>query len=218
MPFSASKRINMVIRDLPSMPDTLADFLVKLSDDNFSMQEISEIVTHDPGLTAQVLKRSNSAFFGFVWKADTAEEAAPRLGRSGLMELVLGDQLGSACAHIGPAGKLLWSHSMATALIARRLAEHLKYNDPSMAYTAGLMHDAGKLVISQSFEAESAEILHLVHKLRWEIAESKKHILGFNHTELGLLVAKKWNLSKKLPKSSPCTTDRAASKITGNSA
>ena len=198
MPFTSTKKLSKAIHDVPGLPDTMADLLVRLADDNFSMQDISAVVARDPGLTAQVIKRSNSAFFGFVWKASTAEEAAPRLGRSGLMELVLGEQLGAACAHMGPSGNLLWRHSMATALVARRLAEHLKYDDPSLAYTAGLMHDAGKLVMNQSFAAEAAEIRHLVQKMRWEIAESEKHVLGLDHTEMGLLVAKKWNLSKQL--------------------
>lgn len=193
-----SRMISKAIEDLPSLPTSVANLLIIMSQDDYDMADIIATVDKDPGLTTQVINRSNSAFFGFVRKADTVEDATPRLGRSGLLELVLSDHLGKMCTHLGQTGESLWRHSMSTALIARKLAEHLKYDDPSLAYTAGLMHDVGKLAISHSFTGEVVEVVRLVQKMQWRVVESEREVFGFDHTELGALIAKRWHLSKKL--------------------
>ncbi|MCB2185291.1 MAG: HDOD domain-containing protein [Deltaproteobacteria bacterium] len=184
------------IERLPAMPGVARFVLEQTSDPDFSMEKLVKVVSLDPGITANVLRVCNSPFFGLRNKAASLTQAIPLIGVNNLLDVVLSSGISQFFQEGQNGYRLargqLWRHSMATALVAKHLAQLINFGEVQIVYTGALLHDAGKLVLSEFVEQRFHEIERLVAEEGAYEVYAEKQVLGVDHAQLGGLMAKKW--------------------------
>jgi len=95
-------------------------------------------------------------------------------------------------------GIRLWMHSFNVARLCERLSRLKTGIDKDAIYLAGLMHDVGKTVINNAMPELYIQIYEKMYKEKRTLIEIENEVLGFNHTTIGNLIAKKWKLPEKL--------------------
>ncbi|MFO7784299.1 MAG: HDOD domain-containing protein [Thermodesulfobacteriota bacterium] len=187
------------LRPIPQVANKVMSIV---KDPQSSMGMLSEIIQYDQVLTANLLKAANSAYFGLSKRVDSLHQAIVYLGMDKVADLVL---MGAGSANYsqpqegyGLKSGDLWRYSVSSALIARDLAEKKQMEDPHVVFTAALLKDIGKVVLSQ-YVAESIEKINfLVSEHGFSFREAEKTILGIDHAELGAMIAGKWRFSEKM--------------------
>ncbi len=145
------------IQELPSLPAVVLELLSSMDQDDIDVHVLAHKIELDQALAAKTLRIANSSFYGMQSKVTSIPQAVSVLGFHSIRTVV------TACALTGsfaPAAggfdfQAFWRHSLATAIVARLLAPHLRVN-PETAFTAGLLHDLGTLVLATRFPAEHA--------------------------------------------------------------
>jgi putative nucleotidyltransferase with HDIG domain len=196
---SAIESILKDIDRLKPIPQVANKILAIIQNPDSAMADLSEIIVHDVAVTANLLKVANSAYFGLPRKFESAHQAIVFLGMDQVVDLVLmsssSDNLKTAQEGYGLDAGELWRYSVSSALIARELAERKAIGDAHLVFTAALLKDIGKVVLSQyvadSFEKINALVTDRGHTFR----EAEKEVIGIDHSELGGLVAKAWQFS-----------------------
>ncbi len=193
------------INNLPTPPIVFTQIQKVLSDPNTSAYNIASILQEDPAITAKVLKLTNSAYYGLSQTVESVKQAVVIIGMTAIRDLVLSASMFEAFSSDRLDKEFqdyFWRHSLATAFAARLLAHSLKPKallDPEAGFSGGLLHDIGKMVISVYMTDEAAQIKSLKQenpkRYDYDIEEA---VLGYNHTQIGALLAQHWNLPDKL--------------------
>jgi putative nucleotidyltransferase with HDIG domain len=186
------------VKALPPSPALLARLLPILSDVDGNFDEVVKIISVDQSLTAKLLKLCNSAFFGQAEAVSTVVDAVNRMGYQSVYMLVAVIN-GSACFPIpSPKGidsSKLWRHSVLTAFHSRFIAESAS-QDGNLAFTAGLLHDIGKMVLCQ-IPPVGTPVNFQVASTTTSLANEQAGY-GFTHPEVGGALLEKWKLPSQL--------------------
>jgi putative nucleotidyltransferase with HDIG domain len=195
------KRIDS-LESIPSLPAILMPVLRHLEGpaDQVDVHKVVDLVSHDKSLAAQVLHMANSPLYGQWTRVESIRSAVVTLGLARLREIVI-----SCCMlNVTPKTKsrldptVFWEHSLACALVARRMAKKIGMPDPDKAYLAGLLHDIGiianLLLVPEPFE----QSILLAQKREIPIDWAENEVMGINHTITGDMLAEKWNLGDDL--------------------
>ena len=190
------------ISELKPMPKIANQIIAMAQDPDASMAAVADLILYEPSLTANILKMCNSAYFGLPRKIESVQDAISLLGLSKVVDMVL---LSSSSENYrreqvgyGLDRGELWRQSVSSALIARQLAEKRENVNKHLVFTAALLKDIGKVVLDR-FVADSFEkIQRLVNEKGFSFREAEKKVIGLDHSELGALVAKKWQFSDKM--------------------
>jgi HD-like signal output (HDOD) protein/CheY-like chemotaxis protein len=186
------------MKRLPSIPTLYTQVVKKTSRAETSVEEIGELIGRDISMTAQILKLANSAFFGLAQQFSSPEEAVAYLGLDTIKSLVLSVHAFSQFEKIETGGlkiEALWSHSLQVASLAKRISK-LENQDPKSAeeaFTAGLLHDIGKLVLAVNLPKEYTEAMRLAHS-GLELPLAEHLVFGFNHADVGGYLIGLWGL------------------------
>jgi putative nucleotidyltransferase with HDIG domain len=185
------------VQHLPPSPRALVRLLELFKQPHQDVHEIVKLLTYDPSFTVEVLKRCNSAYFTRAKPADDMFEAVTRLGLQEIYGIVLAMFAISAILK-GPAGsdshvEILWRHSVAVAVAAGVIAEEVQEDHPT-AFTAGLLHDIGKVVLVSSNKDRYAQAVLDAGMFRRTIPASEKQLFGFDHCEVGGRLLTRWEL------------------------
>lgn len=186
------------IKRIPSLPTAAMRVIQLLKEPDVEITDLMEAIAYDPGLTSNVLRLANSAYFGGPRTIASLREAILRLGTNRIFQLVIT----AAVAPIArqpvrgydlPAGGLL-SHAISVAIGSETLATELQIKVPPSTFTAGLLHDIGKVVLGTFLELDVAPIIDLAYKqhISFEVAETQ--IIGIDHAETGAGLLEHWNL------------------------
>jgi len=190
------------VKDLPTLPEVTTEVIKLTEDPNATAQDINRAVGKDQALTAKVLKLANSAYYGFPRRISTVTDATVLLGfqtlRSIVMAASVSDMLSRELEGYSLGAGELWRHSQATAMGARLLARQCKYPAGDVAYTAGLLHDIGKVILNHYLKEAYLPVVETVTKNGVSFLDAETAILGFNHAEVGARVGEQWNLPKPL--------------------
>lgn len=204
---SAQKELEKIIYDsgdLPAMPHIAGLVMNKLSDRNASAKQIQRIISADQALAAKILKVANSAFYGCSRKVSTLTDAVVILGFNTIRSLVLAISTRSILQRgsegLGMSKEDLWKHSIGCAVGCRILAGMASFPRQEEAFICGLLHDIGKLVLSQNFAQRYKKVEEKVVKEDFSYREAEGEIFGFDHAQVGALLVKKWNFSQELEK------------------
>lgn len=188
------------VEDLPSLPAVVMELLGSLDQEDIDIAVLAKKVTNDPALTAKTLRLANSSAFGLQVKATTIQQAMTFLGFEATRNLIMAAAL-TGCF---PAGrcpgfndKAFWRHSIATAACARVLARRVRFN-ADYAFTAGLLHDIGRLVLVSRFPERYQAVLSLRDKLDGELVDAERALLGVDHVDAGVALAVHWNFSETM--------------------
>jgi HD-like signal output (HDOD) protein len=152
------EQIEQHIDQFPGMPPMCRHLIVYLDDPEADFKIITDLVKYDPGLTADILKFANSAYFGAMQKINSLQTALVRLGTKMVMELILSLSVSSKLLPCLPGYGLmandLLKHSIWTAVAAQEIAKMLSIKQVDMIFTVGLMHDLGKLILDPFVQME----------------------------------------------------------------
>ena len=191
--------LNTVV-ELPPAPQILPKLQKLLRDMNSGLTDIVSLLKLDAGLTAQIVRMSNSAFYGGV-PVQGLDEAVNRLGFREVFRIVglaaTKQALGGALeTYKMPKGELLeQSVAVAVAMTTIRTSR-VKAEDDSR-YTIGLLHALGKVVINQFFVKKGMEIYDLDADEDIDV-KTERSILGFDHAEAGAAIMEKWKFSSEI--------------------
>ena len=191
------------IDTLKPIPPVATQILALAEDMNSSMSEIADLITHDPAITANVLRMCNSAYFGMRRKVESVNDAITLLGLDHIIDLVLMDSIShnfrSEHDGYGLGEGELWRHAVLSSYVANTLTEaHGGGVRKHLVFTAALVKDIGKLVLGRFVAFSFEKINILVNSKGYSFTEAEKEIIGMNHEELGALMGQKWRFSEKL--------------------
>lgn len=198
-----TKLLNILakVKSFPSMPEAAAKLLKLLDNPDATAAQIEQILRYDAGLTANLLKLTNSVYFGLPCKVGSVTQAVVLLGWKKLIQLVMASCVNAVMGkpvpgYDLPAGEL-WRHSIAVSVAAEGLAKELKVSASEEIFTAALLHDVGKLVLG-GFVKEDLEKIETEASrgISFEVAEHM--VLGTDHTEVGAQILKNWSFPPAL--------------------
>jgi putative nucleotidyltransferase with HDIG domain len=189
------------IRYLPTLPTVLAQILALLNDERSSARDLESIITHDQALSSKVLTVANSAYYGFRHKILTVRRAVVALGYEEIRNVCLGASL---MGFLHPssfrdrqAAELLWLHSVCVADASSVAAEMVQGADRDVAFTAGLLHDLGKVVLAGFFPEEADRVRGLMDSERLSYRQAEK-AQEADHAQIGKALCEYWDLPPRL--------------------
>lgn len=182
---------------LPPAPTLLVELLGLFKEPDRDVDRVVELVSLDPSITAEILRRCNSAFLGGGEPASDMFEAVSRLGFYEVYTVVAAMFGASAKAIPGAADAVdvsnLWRHSVITAVAASVVAEEV--GEPTGAtFTSGLLHDIGKLILASVERAPYGQVLDSSGVASSLLVGAERGAYGTDHAEIGGRLLAKWNL------------------------
>jgi putative nucleotidyltransferase with HDIG domain len=186
---------------LPPAFELLPRLLLLLDDNEANCEDFAEIIRIDPGLTANVLRVSQSAVFRGSRRADSLSEAVMRLGAREVyrlvMEIVTSPALKMADGYA--FGRVdLWRHSLATAIAAETLARKLTSEDAETVFSAALLHDIGKPLLARAAGATYFSLLKNCGENHFALHEAEKENFTVNHTEVAGRLLRCWKFPESI--------------------
>ena len=189
------------IKDLPAIPSIMIEVSNLLNDQNSNTAYIARSIEKDQALTLKVLSVANSSYYGLQRKISTMDIAVKILGFDHMKDIVMRLTVLEAFStnpsmHWDRQSYLL--HSLIVANMARKIAMELKYPRPGEAFTAGLLHDFGILVIKRYFPEEFEYICDTVESRAVTYLDAELKVLGMTHQKIGQFLSEKWALPESL--------------------
>ncbi len=192
------------VRSIPPISDATFSIIKLIAKGDYETSELVRIIETDLTLSARCLHMVNSPFYGLRSQVSTIKRAVILLGGITVAHLALQTGLSRMFEvrlnGYGAGSHDLWRHSLRTAIAARQIAR-LTFSKLSegLAYTAGLIHDIGKVVISEFLEDESVqERIRVGDMDPDDFLESERRFFGVDHAEVGANIAESWNLPETL--------------------
>jgi len=183
-------------KDLPTIPVLLARILAVVDGERSSTRDLVEVMQRDQVLTARVLRLANSGFFGFAREVSTLPRAIMILGFSTVRSLALGVKVWETfVGHGGATLSELWEHSALVGAAARLIAQRVRAAEPEEVFTAGLLHDVGRVVLALRFPAEYSAVLATGEARNAPpLEERERGTFGIDHAQAGAWLAETWAL------------------------
>jgi diguanylate cyclase (GGDEF)-like protein len=184
---------------LPILPTVAAKLLSITSDEETTVREIAELISHDMSLSAKVLRVVNSSFYSLSSKVGTIQQAVTILGIQAVRSLVLSFSLlnlrRTPC--MGFNHKTFWERSLASAVSARLIMEHLDASQREEAFVAGLLQNIGEMILAIEFPEDCEQIRAMIDQGCEEML-AEQRVLGVDHAVLGQAIARKWGFPSSL--------------------
>lgn len=193
------RRVVARIQQLPSPPTVYFRLMKDLARLDATTESVGAIIAQDASLTAKLLQLVNSAYFGLGRRVASVPEAVQILGFNLVRSLSVSLSL---FASLNPAsvGELnadrLYLHSLATGLLAQTIMA-AESADPAMtagAFTAGILHDTGKLVLASAMPELYAQAVRLAADELMPQWQAEANIFGVSHAEVGAYLLGLWGL------------------------
>ena len=151
--------ITRTMTTFPGMPGAALKLLALIDDPEVTVQQIEGVLRQDPGLTGNLLKLANSAYFGFPAKVGSVRQAVVLLGLKRLVQMVIATCTSAVMDRAVPGydlpGGELWRHALAVSVAAEGLVREMKLEAADEIFTAALLHDVGKLILGQFVQEDT---------------------------------------------------------------
>lgn len=188
--------------DLPSFPAAAVKVMRETDSSSSSASTIASILAQDQALSARVLRLANSAFYGLSRKVGDLPEAVVVLGMRSIKNLAMVAAtypwMNRPLAGYQLEPKQMWTHAFGTAIGAQLIAKKTGKCKDDVAFTAGLLHDIGKVALSIWLENKIGAILLYASREGLTFDEAERKVLGFDHTQIGHELATRWNLPDEI--------------------
>jgi HD-like signal output (HDOD) protein len=188
--------------DISSIQSVLTQLIEVVNSPQASALELKNLIEIDPPLTARILKRANSAFYGAKRRMAEILDAVICIGFEAVKELALNQKVCELFTHSdvihGYSRNELWKHSVAVALCAKLIYRREMRLSGGDVYTAGLLHDMGIIALDQFMHEPFTEVLQYMSENGVHINDAEMHVLGFTHAEVGSRLAETWAFPERL--------------------
>ncbi|WP_428420560.1 HDOD domain-containing protein [Methylibium sp.] len=182
------------VRELPALPAVVLELIQSLGDTDANTDQLAARIARDQGLAAKTLRLANSSFYGMPRQVTSIADATTILGWRTVRSVATAAGL-TAMMHTpdcpGFDFKAFWRHAIGTALCAASLARGTPL-DEGLGFTAGLLHDLGRLALASSFAGPYAQVLRHRGECDGPVLESERAVLGTDHAAVGSLLAEHW--------------------------
>lgn len=194
------KEILAKLRVLPSLPLIVQEVIASFSDTDLDTASLAKKIAQDQGLSARVLRVANSSFYGLSREIGSIQDAVVVLGFDTVRSLVLSAEMARAFppSHGGLFDRqAYWRRSFRVAAISKMLARRSR-QEQQLAFTAGMFHDVGQLVLDVCIPQQFAELLHQQASSGGDLIGIEQSALGFDHAEIGAELTRLWNFPQKI--------------------
>ncbi len=203
------------LNDLPGAPKILHKLQKLAASQDSTIGQVVDLIVLEPGLSARVVRMSNSTHFGGQGRVSDIMEAIQRVGLNGVQELVTfavaSHLIGKPLAAYGLDAETIWFRSVACGLAASALAE-AGNADKNEAYTAGLMHGIGLMVIDRYLVQAKSSRVFVSSEYPVDFAPAERDFLGYSHAEAGAALLDLWGFSPSVVEAVRCQIEPEASK------
>ncbi len=186
------------INEIVPFPTVVAQIMSELLKEETATEKIVQLIETDAVLTARILRAANSPYYGLRWEVNNITRAVVLLGFEEVSRLVLIYQMKQRVFALSPDQRsfleLLWKHSVATAAVSRMLALFVDFRGEGKEFTAGLMHDLGKIVLVQYFADTLTVTQSMIRELGMKDVEAELQSLAIDHCEIGGQLGEKWGI------------------------
>ena len=185
------------LQDIPTLPVVAMKVNNLINDPTSSSSDIAELLKKDQVLTAKILRLANSTYYGIPGGVADVQRALAFLGFNTLAQLVLSLSVFSLFSTFDNTEFSMmdfWRHALATAVCAEGLAKRLNFDKPEEAFTCGLLHDIGKLVLHEIDPGRLMSIVRETTKRGCSFVEVEREWELPGHSFLGEVIATKWGL------------------------
>ena len=190
---------------IPTLPEVVTKLNSMVDDEKVGLEEIGAVVSHDAPISSKVLRIANSAVYGLGEPATSVEEAAKIVGARTIRNIAMQASIFNRYESLeGTEGfdlRGIWKHAIFSGQIAQELAKRSPVVESSTAeelYTCGLLHDIGKVVLLESLGQDYLDVYRLSRETGRAVHLVEEEVLGVTHTDVGALVAKRWELHEKI--------------------
>jgi len=197
------------LKNLPCLPELCLQIADALQSPQASTQLIAELASQDPALSAKLLQFANSAFFGCTEPVFSVDEAVPVLGVGIIQALAMAVPLFTSFDRKKfPSFPIeqLWHHSAQTGAIGREIFRKDPGNSllAEQAFTAGILHDVGKLILADGLPEEYARVFAEACATRTPLLEVEQKHFQTTHAEVGAYLLALWGLPIPLVEAVAC--------------
>ncbi|MES2356119.1 MAG: HDOD domain-containing protein [Pseudomonadota bacterium] len=185
------------IHDLPSLPAIVVELLESVDQQDVNNETLASKISCDQALAAKTLRLANSSFYGLQGKVTSIQSALTVLGFRSVRTLVMAVGITSQFTHTAGSAfdfQSFWRHCIGTALAAKALARHVNASEEG-AFTAGLLHDIGRLVLVTRFPEHYGEVLAYRAQHDCYLLIAEREILGLDHAMVGHALGQYWKFS-----------------------
>jgi len=200
MTAAAREELASDLGDLPSLPAVVMELLTTIDQEDVDISVLARKVSSDQALTAKTLRLANSSVYNLSVKVNTIQQAITYLGFQTTRNLIAAAALTGCFPSRQCPGfddKAFWRHSIAVAACAGVLARHVRFNQ-DYAFTAGLLHDIGRLVLVTLYPQRYAQVLALRAANDSLLLEAERAVAGVDHVTAGVALARHWNFSETM--------------------
>jgi len=194
------KKIVKESRALPPMPEVMGRAIAVLDDKACGFNEIGEVIKTDQALATRVLKIANSAYYSLSIPVSTVKQAAAIMGCQAISDLITvvstSKMLGKNLAGYRLSSRNIWEHSLACAYTSRLIAELKAPALANDAFNAGLIHDAGLLMLDPFIGMLKHAFDEAMKSDSATFCDAEKELFGFTHAELASRFFQRWNLPR----------------------
>ena len=177
---------------LPTIPKVVQEVIESFNNDHVSVEEISKKLAADQVLSAKILRLANSSYYHVSRSIGTVDDAVLMLGFMTVRTLVVSTGLTNGFKNVpGFDLKKFWRYSMHTAVVSKWLAKHKKTNS-DFAFTVGMMHGIGQLVMHAAMPEEMLEVDKIAGPLDARRFDVESNSFGYNFANVGAELATRW--------------------------
>lgn len=189
------------ISQLVSLPEAVVRANELLNSPSSSTAEIGEVISHDPALSAGLLKLVNSAFYHFPNKIETISRAITLIGHDELRSLIIAAITTETFHDLSSESidmNAFWQRSVYCGLVARKLSPLLRVGSAEAMFLTGLLHEVGRLILYARLAKQAQLVIAEAEASKRSLSEIEEEVLGFTSARLGSALLESWKLPRSL--------------------
>jgi putative nucleotidyltransferase with HDIG domain len=194
--------VRMILAEFGELPTNITQMCEVLSDENSDASAVARVIEQDPGLAGKVLKLVNSAYYGLRGKVSSLKRAVTILGFNTVRTIIMGVSGFAEMRKLKLPQDMplseLWKHSVAVSQVAARIADKTGGMDSANLTSAGLLHDAGKLLLAAIEPTSLLKSVRMADQMSGDLLHYELENIGISHPLMGAALAIKWNLPERL--------------------
>ena len=186
---------------LPALPQVLIELMQAINDPKSSAQDLSKVIAMDTGLSSNLLRIVNSAYYTFPFPIDNVQRAVALMGTREISLIAFSasfmkmfERAPVECIKM----EEFWKHSIACGTMAKGIAARCKMPNPERHFLSGLLHDLGRLVLASHLPEWSANLFEAGRERSLPLYQIEMESCGFDHGRFGATLLKQWHFPSTL--------------------